>query len=327
MQRDEVYLPHEIARAAGVPLEQVVIATGGADVYVGHAAAVRIGRRLAGLLAFGLKLPPPLFASYYAAATDGRETRKPLAVARVVQAVLVVLAAVGVTTLSVPTRAATRAEASPEPVRLVFIAEPGPGGGGGGGGDRRIEPVRLATRQGKARIGNPVAPAPPPAPAEPEPTPPPELLPDVEAPIAPVAADPMDRRGSVEEEHGASSGPGAGPGLGTGDGPGLGPGTGGGTGGGVYGPGSGVAPPRLIREVKATYPDAARQRGTEGEVLLSLVVRRDGRPDDVRVTRSLGPEFDDRARDAVRQWRFEPARLQGVPVDVAVEVAVEFRLR
>jgi TonB family protein len=48
---------------------------------------------------------------------------------------------------------------------------------------------------------------------------------------------------------------------------------------------------------------------------------------DVRVLKSLGAGLDQRAEQAVRQWRFEPARRKGAPVDVLVEVAVEFMLR
>jgi periplasmic protein TonB len=47
----------------------------------------------------------------------------------------------------------------------------------------------------------------------------------------------------------------------------------------------------------------------------------------VRVMRGLGGGLDERAVQAVRQWRFTPARRLGTPVDVMVEVAVEFRLR
>jgi outer membrane biosynthesis protein TonB len=47
----------------------------------------------------------------------------------------------------------------------------------------------------------------------------------------------------------------------------------------------------------------------------------------VRVLQGLGGGLNDRAVQAVRQWRFTPARRQGAPVDVIVEVAVEFRLR
>jgi TonB family protein len=56
-------------------------------------------------------------------------------------------------------------------------------------------------------------------------------------------------------------------------------------------------------------------------------VRRDGTVSDVKVLRRLGAGLDDRAIEAVRQWRFAPATRHGTPVDVIVEVAVEFNLR
>jgi protein TonB len=62
-------------------------------------------------------------------------------------------------------------------------------------------------------------------------------------------------------------------------------------------------------------------------VLLEIVVRRDGSVGDVRLRRGLDPGLDRRAIDAVRQWRFSPAKRHGAPVDVIVEVGVEFKLR
>jgi TonB family protein len=47
----------------------------------------------------------------------------------------------------------------------------------------------------------------------------------------------------------------------------------------------------------------------------------------VKFLRRLGYGLDQRAVEAVRQWRFAPARMKGTPVDVVVEVGVEFRLR
>jgi len=130
---------------------------------------------------------------------------------------------------------------------------------------------------------------------------------------------------------GAGVGGGTGTGRGTGDGEGvgtgIGPGAGGGTGGGPYRAGSGVEPPRLLREVKAQYTDEARRRGITGNVLLEIVITRDGTVGDVSIRRGLGAGLDQRAIDAVRQWSFAPARRLGAPVDVIVEVAVEFMLR
>jgi protein TonB len=115
--------------------------------------------------------------------------------------------------------------------------------------------------------------------------------------------------------------------MGEGTGSGIGPGSGGGTGGGPYRPGSGITPPGLLREIRPDYTEEARRRGIEGDVVLEIVVRADGSVGSARVLQGLGGGLDQRATDAVRQWRFSPARRYGSPVDVIVEVAVEFKLR
>ena len=60
---------------------------------------------------------------------------------------------------------------------------------------------------------------------------------------------------------------------------------------------------------------------------MEIVVRSDGSVGDVKVRQGLGSGLDQRAVDAVRQWKFAPAKRFGKPVDVLVEVAVEFKLR
>jgi len=156
------------------------------------------------------------------------------------------------------------------------------------------------------------------------------------APVAPVAAAPVQRDGAIEAPASiVSTGPGDAGGAGTGrdggSGPGrgngIGDGTNGGTGGGPYRPGSGIEPPRLLREVKATYSEEARRANITGDVVMEVVVRADGTVGSARVTRGLGFGLDERATAAVREWRFTPARRLGVPVDVIVEVAMEFNLR
>ena len=86
-------------------------------------------------------------------------------------------------------------------------------------------------------------------------------------------------------------------------------------------------PPRLLREVKADYSEDARRANVEGEVILEIVVRRDGSVSDVRLLNGLTGGLNERAIAAVRQWRFAPATRLGQAVDVVVEVAVEFKLR
>ena len=219
---------------------------------------------------------------------------------------------------------------------LVFLVEPGPGGGGGGGGERVPRPATRMLEPAKApvveAISVPVTVAERPPSPELEPIP----VKPLTAPLAPVAAAIDRHEGEIDAPVStiASAGPGvdgAGSGRDGGNGPGRGSGAGDGEdrgfGGGAYRPGSGIEPPRLLREVKATYTEEARRANVIGDVLMEVVVRADGTVGSARVTRGLGFGLDERAAAAVRQWRFAAARRAGVPVDVVVEVAMEFNLR
>jgi TonB family protein len=57
-----------------------------------------------------------------------------------------------------------------------------------------------------------------------------------------------------------------------------------------------------------------------------MIVTPDGRTHDVRVARTAGMGLDEKAIEAVRTWRFEPARKDGQPVAVQISVEVSFRL-
>ena len=70
-------------------------------------------------------------------------------------------------------------------------------------------------------------------------------------------------------------------------------------------------PPRLLREVKADYTEDARRANIEGEVVLEIVVRRDGSVSDVKLMSGLPRGLNERAIAAVRQWRFAPANTTG----------------
>jgi protein TonB len=355
---NDVYSPDEIARAAGVPEEVVVAAMGGPDALVVFADAVRIGRSVrAGLdavpsaatgrsvMAGGTAPRPPLFAIFQ---TADRSTSKsmPLVVSSTVH-VTVLAAAIAIATFGLTPKAATLPADPPRPdqLRLVFIATPGPGGGGGGGGTLRKAPPPKAERDGTQKMSSPLPIRQPPKPIAPipkpsEPKPAPlnaEQLPVVVAPIVAAPADTRNRVGVLEDTtaqtdsrgsgRGGGVGTGTGTGVGEGEGAGIGPGSGGGIGGGPYRAGSGITPPRVVREVKADYTEEARRRGVTGEVIMEIVVRRDGSVGDVKVLQGLGSGLNDRAVQAVRQWRFAPAERQGTPVDVVVEVSVEFKLR
>jgi protein TonB len=97
---------------------------------------------------------------------------------------------------------------------------------------------------------------------------------------------------------------------------------------GTPGPVSRVAIPRGGYQITPSYPASARRLGIEGTALLRVLVDSDGRVGDVVVKQSAGhPDLDRAAADAVRHWRFEPARRGADSVAMWVELPVDFRLR
>jgi len=239
-----------------------------------------------------------------------------------------------------PTRVAEPEQ--PDVRHMVFLAPELPriGGGGGGGGNQQPGPIRRAEGVGSDAITLRVRKAPPaevpvpttsPAPVEVPP------LPSIVLDAKPLASGVFDQIGLPNGgvSSGTSTGPGSGGGVGTGvgtgigpgSGPGLGPGSGGGTGGGVYRPGGGVSAPRIITQVKPSYTNEALFQKVQGTVVVEVIVTSEGRPSQIRVIRSLDPALDQQAVTAVSQWRFEPGRLAGAPVDVRVTIMLDFSIR
>lgn len=345
----EYFSPREIAEAAGVSERQVLAALGtptrGASRYVSPEDAVRIGRALQQLQqSQGSQAPVFSIFDIFNGGRRPRATGLPLVVSSALHAGVFV-AAVFLASVGLTPAAATALNTRFDSMPLVFVALPGPGGGGGGGGLLQKIPPPKAEREGRRRISSPLPVRQPPKPIEaapkpPEPKPKPlkaEPLPMIIAPVLAMPADARSRGGILEQTtaendsrgsgRGGGVGVGAGTGIGEGEGAGVGPGSGGGAGGGVYRPGSGIEPPTLLREVKPVYTEDARLRRLEGEVVMEIVVRRDGSVGDLRIIRGLGGGLNERAAQAVRQWRFSPARRLASPVDVIVEVSVEFKLR
>jgi protein TonB len=92
------------------------------------------------------------------------------------------------------------------------------------------------------------------------------------------------------------------------------------------GPGGGVPPLRQTKNVRPRYPDEAQRRRIGGAVMLEALIGPDGKVKDVRVIQST-PPFDEAAMDAVRQWEFEPTRIDGKAVSVVMTTTVTFTLR
>jgi len=205
-------------------------------------------------------------------------------------------------------------------------------GGGGGGGDRdklqaskgklpkfamqQITPPMVVVRNDNPKLT-----------AEPTVVVPPEIhlamnnVPNFGDSSSHVIGPPSNGTGS-----GGGIGSGNGGGVGSGEGPGVGPGRGGGIGGGVFRVGGGVSAPRPIVTPEPEYSEEARKAKYQGTCVLWLVVGPDGQTRDIKVARTLGLGLDQKAIEAVKQWKFEPAMKDGKPVAVQVNVEVTFRL-
>jgi periplasmic protein TonB len=206
-------------------------------------------------------------------------------------------------------------------------------GGGGGGGDRdkfqapkgklpklsmeQIVPPMVVVRNDHPKLT-----------AEPTVVVPPQI--QLAMNNMPTLGDPMSHLPSGPPSNGIGSGGGIGSGngggVGSGEGPGVGPGHGGGIGGGAFRVGGGVSAPKAIYAPDPEYSEEARKAKYQGTCVLWLVVGPDGKPRDIKVARTLGLGLDEKAIEAVKQWKFEPAMKDGKPVAVQINVEVSFRL-
>jgi protein TonB len=235
---------------------------------------------------------------------------------------------------------------TPPPVDTVLIAPPPavytpvkapelqkPGGGGGGGGDHdKLQATKgRLPKQDMEQFTPPtvvIRNQHPVLPKEASVVMPPTVrLADNHLPNL---GDPMSRIPSGPPSNGTGSGggigSGSGGGVGSGEGPGVGPGRGGGFGGGVFSVGGGVSAPKGLVTPDPEYSEEARKAKYQGVVVLWLIVDPNGHPRDIKVARSLGMGLDQKAIEAVRNWKFEPAKKDGQPVAVQINVEVNFRL-
>ena len=247
----------------------------------------------------------------------------------VISAILIGTYYLGKKVIEKPKETVTLLEPSDIPVMKPAKA---PSGGGGGGGDRdkfqapkgnipkpameQITPPAIVVRNDHPKLA-----------VEPTVVMPPQVKLAMNAPNLgnPTAAMPS---GPPSNGTGAGGGigSGSGGGIGVGSGPGVGEGRGGGIGGGVFRVGGGVSAPKVTYQPDPEYSEEARKAKYQGVCVLSLIVGPDGKPRDVKVARSLGLGLDEKAIEAVNQWKFEPAQKDGKPVAVAINVEVTFRL-
>jgi TonB family protein len=95
---------------------------------------------------------------------------------------------------------------------------------------------------------------------------------------------------------------------------------------GVYRPGGGITNPIPISRPEPQYSDEAKQAKWQGAVLVSVVIDQTGKPINIKVVRPLGLGLDEKAIEAVSQWKFQPGMKDGVAVPVQAQIEVSFRL-
>jgi TonB family protein len=84
-------------------------------------------------------------------------------------------------------------------------------------------------------------------------------------------------------------------------------------------------PDELIHRVEPEYPEAARQQGIEGAVVLNVQIGRDGAVQDVQVV-SGARQLAQASINAVKQWRFKPRLVNGSPVPMQTKITLNFKL-
>jgi protein TonB len=203
-------------------------------------------------------------------------------------------------------------------------------GGGGGGGERAPLPATKGKlpKWSMTQIAPPMVHTKPDSKLEATLLGPPDLK--IPSPNLDNYGDPLAKLVNASGGPGGGSGIGTGngTGIGSGEGGGLGPGAGGGTGGGYFRPGTGgVGYPSCAYCPDPKYSEEARKAKYQGTVVLQAVITADGRAIEIQVVKGPGLGLEEKAVEAVKQWRFKPALgPSGKPVAVVVPIEVTFRL-
>ena len=197
------------------------------------------------------------------------------------------------------------------------VGKGGPSGGGGGDASKLKASTGIPPRAAKEQFAPPVVLQTQKSKLMVEPT----VVADLKFPQATQIGDPLSKLMVP------SNGTGVGGGIGSGDGGGVGSGHGGpGVGPGLFRIGNGVSPPRPIFTPEPEFSEEARKAKYQGVVVMEIIVGADGRVRDPKVVRSLGMGLDEKAIEAARKWRFEPAMKDSHPVPVEINLEVSFHL-
>ena len=85
--------------------------------------------------------------------------------------------------------------------------------------------------------------------------------------------------------------------------------------------------PEIVHQVQPRYSEKARQAGVQGMVIVEAIIDELGQVTNVRLVRGLPMALDLAAIQAIQQWRFKPALLDGRPVKVFYTLTVNFSIQ
>ncbi|HPA18645.1 MAG TPA: energy transducer TonB [Verrucomicrobiae bacterium] len=83
--------------------------------------------------------------------------------------------------------------------------------------------------------------------------------------------------------------------------------------------------PKVVNQVRPSYPVDLKRQKIDGRVIVAFTVDREGRVIQPRAEEATHPSFAQAALDAVRQWRFEPGVRGGRKVATKLRVPIAFR--
>lgn len=207
---------------------------------------------------------------------------------------------------------------------LESAIEPSGGSGGGRAAVNRVAPKTFAKTSFEARAGQSTRTATPVA-QEKNPGESPSVRADkdktatAEVSTVGILSGTGESFASGNSAGGSNFGEGIGAGIGNGSGKGEGPGTG--------QAGATLTQARYRDTPQPHYPDRARREGKEGRVLLRVLVDEEGKTKAIEVNTSSGHDMLDRAAtEAIKKWRFVPARAGSKSIETWVKVPIEFQL-
>ena len=86
-------------------------------------------------------------------------------------------------------------------------------------------------------------------------------------------------------------------------------------------------PPKRVKGSPAVYPESAARAGAQGLVRLECLIKDSGRVEACRITQKVRSAIDQAAAEAIRHWKYEPARVKEEPTSIVAEFVMIFSLR